>query len=317
MTAPIGLNAQTSGTAVLKPANSTALWLSAELVPAGAAALASARRRMAAAGPLHLGAGALAFVALYLALAVRPGFAVHGVLPLLAVFVAATASSIAGFAFSAMCGALLFHLLGSPIEVVQILLLCSIVNQTLAVAVLWRNIVWSRLLPFLVAGAAGVPLGGLLLLHSDPRAYIQVFGVLLIAYSLYMLFRRPTTAAAGTGAAGDWIVGFLGGVVGGFAAFPGAPVSIWVGFRGWDKLAQRAVFQPFILIMQLAALVAMQLLGRHTGQGIGYGPAVLTYLPLSLLGTWCGLAVFKRLSDRQFAMIVNLLLIVSGIAMVA
>jgi uncharacterized protein len=64
---------------------------------------------------------------------------------LIAVFVASTISSIAGFAFSALCGALLFHLMDSPVYVVQVMITCSIAIQMLSVATLWRSIDWSRL----------------------------------------------------------------------------------------------------------------------------------------------------------------------------
>jgi hypothetical protein len=35
-----------------------------------------------------------------------------------------------------------------------------------------------------------------------------------------------------------------------------------------------------------------------------------------LLGSFCGLTLFKRLNDRQFTLIVNVLLIVSGASFV-
>src|SRR5215467_14413753 len=68
--------------------------------------------------------------------------------PLIAVFVASTVSSIAGFAFSALCGALLFHLTDSPIYAVQVMIVCSIAIQMLSVATLWRSIDWPSLLVF-------------------------------------------------------------------------------------------------------------------------------------------------------------------------
>lgn len=50
--------------------------------------------------------------------------------------------------------------------------------------------------------------------------------------------------------------------------------------------------------------------------GAGLGSQALFYLPGSVLGTWWGLTIFKRLSDRQFALSLNLLLILSGIMLV-
>lgn len=53
----------------------------------------------------------------------RLGLALQAGLPLMAVFIAALLSSVAGFAFSALCGALLFHLFNAPVEIVRVLLL--------------------------------------------------------------------------------------------------------------------------------------------------------------------------------------------------
>src|SRR5713226_3313695 len=80
---------------------------------------------------------------------------VHGVaFALVAVFVASTVSSIAGFAFSALCGALLFHLMNSPVYAVHVMIVCSIAIQLLSVATLWRSIDWRSLGFFFVSDTA-------------------------------------------------------------------------------------------------------------------------------------------------------------------
>src|SRR5262249_16262298 len=48
---------------------------------------------------------------------------------LAAILVASTISSIAGFAFSALCGAFLFHLVDSPVHAVNVMIVCSIAIQ--------------------------------------------------------------------------------------------------------------------------------------------------------------------------------------------
>ena len=55
----------------------------------------------------------------------------------------------------------------------------------------------------------------------------------------------------------DGVAGFLGGVTGGAAAFPGAFVTIWCGFKGFSKERQRGIYQPFILIVQVAAVAVL------------------------------------------------------------
>ena len=86
--------------------------------------------------------------------------------------------------------------------------------------------------------------------------------------------------------------------------------------KGWSKERQRALYQPFILIAQIAALVLLQAMSASSGKPLGVGLDSLTYVPAMLLGTVLGLACFRRLNDRQFQIAVNLLLIVSGVSLV-
>jgi uncharacterized protein len=234
-----------------------------------------------------------------------------GVADLAAVFAASTLSSVAGFAFSAICGAMLFHLLNTPVQIVQIMIVCSIAIQLLSVATLRNSIDWRYLVRFLSGGLAGLPVGVYLLTHISSVFYMRSVGIFLIGYGLYMLLRRPAWTM-GSNLAGDYTAGFVGGITGGFAAFPGAFVTIWCGLKGWSKDRQRGVYQPFILIMQVLALALIVFVHRSTPRASGIHLAMLGYVPVALLGTWCGIAVFRRLTDVQFTRVVNLLLIVSG-----
>jgi uncharacterized membrane protein YfcA len=234
---------------------------------------------------------------------------------LIAVFVASTISSIAGFAFSALCGALLFHLMDSPVYAVQVMITCSIAIQLLSVATLWRSIDWSSLPVFLVGGVIGVPAGVYLLLHLQTSAYRDVIGALLIAYGGYLLLRNPVNKLR-TGPLSDACAGFLGGLTGGLAGFPGASVTIWCGLKGWDKARQRGVYQPFILSMQPVALIVIALMRPASASATQLDWKTLAFIPAALLGAWFGLRIFQRLSDRQFELTVNALLIVSGIGLI-
>ncbi len=232
-----------------------------------------------------------------------------------AILAASMASSIAGFAFSAICGAMLFHLSDDQVRLVQIMIMCSIANQAAMTWASRRDIAWRGLAPYLAGGAFGLGAGVWMLLHADRAAYTRALGVFLLGYGLFMLLRRPMVVRWQHGAM-DFGTGLLSGVTGGAVGFPGAFVTIWCGMKGWDKVRQRAVFQPFILIMQIAALLAISLARRSGAGGLGVSPADLLFVPVSLLGTSIGLLLYKRLSDLQFARAVNLLLIVSGLSFV-
>jgi uncharacterized membrane protein YfcA len=260
--------------------------------------------------------GAVVLASLILAIAFAVSLSLGGrsttAAAMLAILVAATFSSIAGFAFSAICGVMLVHIMSDPVQVVVVMMVCSIAIQSLSVSVLWRAIDWRALSGFLVGGVAGLPIGVWLLLHLGNLWFKEMVGGLLTAYAAYALFRRPLTIKQGNRFV-DICVGFVGGITGGFAGFPGAAVTIWCGMKGWDKTRQRGVYQPFILIMQVLGLAFIQLMRSSATSGADFG--VLQFIPAALLGTWFGLGVFKRLSDRGFTLTVNVLLLVSGIGL--
>jgi uncharacterized protein len=234
---------------------------------------------------------------------------------LLTVFAAAALSSIAGFAFSALCGAVLFHLQLGQVAIVQIMMVCSIGIQAYMVAALWRSIPWRRVVRFLAGGMVGLPVGLLVLLHTGRGTFVMLIGGLLCLYSLYMLLRRPVVLPRWAGRC-DALVGFVGGITGGAVAFPGAPVTVWGQMSGWQRDYQRGVYQPYILLMQLLALGCM----FWVGAAAPASPALLTAglaVPPALAGTLIGLGWYRQISDRQFFITVNLLLLFSGVTLIA
>lgn len=183
--------------------------------------------------------------------------------------------------------------------------------QAYSVACLWRSIQWERCRPFLAGGVAAFPCGIALLLHLQSRTYMFGMGVGLVCYGLYMLVRRPARLRSGPRPMADALAGALGGITGPLAAFPGAGVTIWCGMRGWDKVAQRAVYQPYILVMQLVGLGALFVLKPHSALDLG----VLAYALPGLAGAVIGLRFFHGLTDLQFQRLINLALVASGAAL--
>src|SRR5262249_4450643 len=234
---------------------------------------------------------------------------------LVAVLAAATVSSIAGFAFSAVCGAMLFHLMDSPVAAVQAMIVCSIAIQLFGVVALWRTIDCRSLPVFLAGGVLGMPAGVYLLLHLHTGVYRNLIGGLLIVYGGYLLLAPPLPSLR-TGSFADACAGFLGGLTGGLAGFPGAFVTIWCGLKGWDKTRQRGVYQPFILAMQPLTLIAIHVMRPSSTAMAPLDWKTLAFVPAALLGAWFGLRIFKRLTDRQFNVAVHVLLILSGIGLV-
>ena len=226
----------------------------------------------------------------------------------LVVFLAATVSSIVGFAFSAIAGAVLLHYVPDGVRAVQIMMIASIGIQAYSVAGLARSIRWSRCAPFLAGGLATLPVGVFLLLNLQPRYYVLAMGAALVAYGLWMLLRRPGAGKRVSGRFADALVGAVGGITGPLAAMPGAYVAIRCARRDWSKVEQRAVYQPYILVMQLAAIAALFLLQPRAS----FDPALFGYAVPGMAGAVVGLRIFHALDEAQFQRVLNLALVVSG-----
>jgi uncharacterized protein len=233
-----------------------------------------------------------------------------GALPIVtfaSIFVGSMVAGLTGFAFSAVTGAFLFHWL-TPAAAVPLLLACSITTQLFSITTLWRAMQWKECLPLLLGGLPGIPIGTYLLQHVRPEAFAVGFGAFLMLYSAYMLW-RPGTGIRGGGRLTALVVGFAGGAAAGAIAFPGAFPTIWCCLRALPKEAQRGIVQPFILVMQCAALLYFSkigILGTATLAMFVWG------VPAVLGGTWIGIQLYRRIDDAMYRRLVLGFLLVSG-----
>ena len=177
------------------------------------------------------------------------------------VLIGSVAAGLAGFAFSAITGSLLFHWI-APMAAVPLLLACSITTQLFSIAALWNTMQWKRCLPILVGGFLGIPVGAFVLQHLSAGKFDVAFGAFLVCYAAYMLWRPNLKIHQdGGGSIAAIAIGFVGGITGGAVAFPGAFPTIWCSLRALPKEIQRGTVQPFILIMQVATLAYFSKLG--------------------------------------------------------
>ena len=226
------------------------------------------------------------------------------------VLVAATVSSVAGFAFAALAGIGLAFVTPDPVRVVHTIVLCSIATQLYAVWQLRAQIRLRAMAPMLLGGALTVPCGTWFLLHVDATTYRLGLGVFLIAYGAFSMLNSGARTIRATPLR-DAVAAALAGFVGGLTAFPGALMTIWCSLRGVDKTSQRAIYQPFILAMQLGTAASLHVLGRSQ-LGAQHD---IQFVAFAVAGAAIGFAWFRRLSAAQFRVALNVLLIVSGVGL--
>jgi uncharacterized membrane protein YfcA len=240
---------------------------------------------------------------------------------LLVVILAASAlmSGLSGFGFSAV-GALCLIVLPPKLGV-PLLMTLSAANQVMSLRQLKADMRpikhwWpDGPAPYLLGGLAGVPIG-LAILSSLPTVKLMlVFGAFLVAYATYSLARPH---GARTTVEGNWLssslVGLSGGVIGGFTAFPGAPVVVWSGLRHLPKRESRAIVQPYIFVLQILSIALLALQRPQTFDRT-YWLLVAITVPVVLPCTLMGVKLYRQLSDINFRRVTFILLGVSGLGL--
>jgi uncharacterized membrane protein YfcA len=230
---------------------------------------------------------------------------------LVGTFAAALVTGLAGFAFGIVAAAIWLHVL-SPPQATALIVAFGLIVQGVSVWKLRQAIKWGRLMPFLVGGVIGVPIGAELLRWTTPANLRMAVGALLVAFSLWNLFRPNLGSMARAGAVADGAVGVVNGVIGGATGLAGIAAVIWCSLRGWPPAEQRAVFQP----SGVAVFLTTGLWLGGTGMiGVDAVELFLLGLPALALGTWVGLKLFGKLNDAAFRRVVLVLLLLSGVGL--
>jgi uncharacterized membrane protein YfcA len=226
-------------------------------------------------------------------------------------FAAAFVTGLAGFAFGIVAAAIWLHVL-TPTQATALIVAFGLIVQGVSVWKLRQAIKWGRLMPFLIGGVIGVPIGAELLRWTTPTSLRMAVGALLVAFSLWYLFRPNLGSMARAGAVADGAVGIVNGVIGGATGLAGIAAVIWCSLRGWPAAEQRAVFQP----SGVAVFLMTGLWLGGTGMiGTDAVKLFLIGLPALALGTWVGLKLFGKLNDAAFRRVVLVLLLLSGLSL--
>jgi uncharacterized protein len=230
-----------------------------------------------------------------------------------AAFAGALVSGLAGFAFSAVAGAILLHFF-PPLEAVPLMMACSIASQGANLVILRKTMQWKDSLVFIVGGLIGIPIAVYLLQNADTRIFRLGFGMFVALYASYALLRpKLATPRLIENRGRNALVGFGGGLVGGLTAMPGALPTIWCDINGVPKQQQRGLVQPFIAAMQLFALALMLPHNSISSKVlVDFGICV----PALIAGTAAGIILFGRVNELAFKRAILAVLLFSGLCLV-
>lgn len=216
-----------------------------------------------------------------------------------------------GFAFGLAASAIWLHRI-DPLHSAILITGCGVLLHLTTIWQQRQHVELGRVWPFVVGGLAGVPIGVAFLAHTDAGVLKIALGVFLTVFGTYALIAPKLPSITGGGRPADIGIGFIGGILGGLGGYSGVLPTIWTQLRGWPKEIARAVYQPYVIVMQAVTLAGIMWVA-FDAQGLLLLAAVL---PPLLLGTWIGWQLYGRLDDRRFRQALALLLIGSGLTLV-
>jgi len=231
-------------------------------------------------------------------------------LVLLGALLAGVTTGMAGFGTALVASGLWYHVLPAVI-VPPLVALTGVVGQLIGLFSIKKSYSWNEAKSYLIGGLLGVPLGVLTLTIASPANLRIVVGGFLTLYASFQLLcisKMHFNIDAGKNANGA--IGVGGGFLGGFAGLSGPLPIIWLQLQGKTSLSQRAIYQPFNLVVLSLALVGMALKGFVTKQVL---ILFVICVPITVVGTVAGLYFYSKMSDKIFRNTILALLLLSGL----
>lgn len=164
-------------------------------------------------------------------------------------------------------------------------------------------------LPYILAGLIGVPIGTYLLTMINPQTFKLVLGLFLVIWCPIMLLNPKIKSIQRSGKLADGSLGFIGGILGGLGGFCGSLPSAWVMLKNLSKSEQRYILRHFNFAIQVFALLAYLLQGTIQSMHLPYMAVLILSVSLPAM---LGAKLFYKISEQQFKRTVLGLLFASG-----
>lgn len=216
-----------------------------------------------------------------------------------------------GFAFSIVALSFWAWIL-APETAAPLAVLGALLGQLTSLGAIKRGFEWGRILPFVLGGVFGVPLGVFILHQIDPARFRLGLGILFSLYGAYGLSVSEAPKVKFGGRALDVVVGGLGGVLGGLGGLSGSVPAIWTQLRGWKRDLRRAIMQVYNIAMHALTLTIYS--QTHALNATSWKLFAIT-APLMVIANFYGMRVYKNFSERGFARLVLVSILLSGLAL--
>ena len=211
-------------------------------------------------------------------------------------FFAGLVQGATGFGSGIVLNAFWLHIL-EPSAAISLNIVSCLFVSALPIYKLRKTLDFSKLKSFVFFGVIGIPTGLLILTMTDPSIFKTTVGLILVIFSIWKFKSKDILINFKSNPTLDKFIGFISGILGGFAALGGILPTIWVNLQRLPKNTQRGTYEPFIFITSIAAVISFYFAGFLT-LDIFYN--FLKAFPALMLGSWIGIKIYALINEALF-----------------
>ena len=226
-------------------------------------------------------------------------------------FFAGIVQGATGFGSGIVLNAFWLHIL-EPSAAISLNIVSCLFVSALPIYKLRKTLDFSKLKSFVFFGVIGIPTGLLILTMTDPSIFKTTVGFILVIFSIWKFKSKDILINFKSNPTLDKLIGFISGILGGFAALGGILPTIWVNLQRLPKDTQRGTYEPFIFITSIAAVISFYFAGFLT-LDIFYN--FLKAFPALMLGSWIGIKIYALINEALFRHVILGLIFLAGLVL--
>ena len=226
-------------------------------------------------------------------------------------FFAGVVQGATGFGSGIVLNAFWLHIL-EPSAAISLNIVSCLFVSALPIYKLRKTLDFSKLKPFVIFGILGIPTGLFILTLTDPTIFKTTVGIILVIFSIWKFRSKKIFINFKSSPSLDKLIGFISGVLGGFAALGGILPTIWVNIQKLPKNTQRGTYEPFIFITSIAAVVSFYFAGFLNLDIFNY---FLKVLPALIIGSLIGVKIYSFINEDLFKKVILGLIFLAGLVL--
>jgi uncharacterized protein len=226
-------------------------------------------------------------------------------------FFAGIVQGATGFGSGIVLNAFWLHIL-EPSAAISLNIVSCLFVSALPIYKLRKTLDFSKLKSFVTFGVIGIPTGLILLTMTDPTIFKTSVGFILVLFSIWKFRSKDILINFKSNPALDRFIGFVSGILGGFAALGGILPTIWVNLQRLPKNTQRGTYEPFIFITSIAAVISFYFAG-FLNLDILYN--FLKVFPALIFGSLIGVKIYSYIDEAFFRQVILGLIFLAGIVL--